>query len=219
MPKLTWNQFGCTNPHISHFLRQPMQTHHSIADLWCYTFVNHSGLDSFAALSVVGSVRRMAAQAGLVVLASIHQPSARIWALFDRITLLASGCLLYHGTRDSMLAWLGPEGLGFSYDARLHGAPSDWALDIVAIGFPKPQVCGLELWLLLVGSVRYRAIRSSSTSWTMHDAIASITRNLCRQTIIPVKLGSSGVLTIIMSCTQLLTPPPFSCSVALTNDS
>lgn len=44
-----------------------------------------SGLDSFAALSVMGYLKRMARDNGHAVIASIHQPRAAIWNMFDKV--------------------------------------------------------------------------------------------------------------------------------------
>lgn len=96
-----------------------------------------SGLDSFAALTVMGHLKRMARDNGHVVIASIHQPRSAIWSMFDRVTLLASGRLMYHGLRDNMVPWFATQ--GYSYDPTQHGVASDWALDLVAIGFHKPK--------------------------------------------------------------------------------
>ncbi|KIZ04851.1 hypothetical protein MNEG_3112 [Monoraphidium neglectum] len=95
-----------------------------------------SGLDSFAALTVMGYLKRMAREQNHVVIASIHQPRSAIWLMFDAVTLLASGRLMYHGPREGITPWFGS--LGYNYDPNLHGVPSDWALDLVAIGFAKP---------------------------------------------------------------------------------
>jgi ABC-type multidrug transport system ATPase subunit len=83
-----------------------------------------SGLDSFAALTVMGYLRRMVREQNHVVVASIHQPRSAIWLMFDAVTLLASGRLMYHGPRDGVAAWFGS--LGYAYDPLLHGVPSDW---------------------------------------------------------------------------------------------
>ena len=96
-----------------------------------------SGLDSFAALTVMGYMKRMARANRQVVIASIHQPRSAIWSMFDTVTLLASGRLMYHGARDGLVEWFGSR--GYHYDAALHGVASDWALDLVAVGFHKPK--------------------------------------------------------------------------------
>jgi hypothetical protein len=44
---------------------------------------------------------------------------------------------MYSGPRDAMVEWFGAR--GYHYDAGMHGVASDWALDLVAIGFHKPK--------------------------------------------------------------------------------
>lgn len=50
---------------------------------------------------------------------------------------MASGCMMYHGPQEDMVPWF--DHLGYSYHPSMHGVASDWALDLVAIGFHKPQ--------------------------------------------------------------------------------
>jgi hypothetical protein len=44
---------------------------------------------------------------------------------------------MYHGLRDNLVPWFATQ--GYSYDPTQHGVASDWALDLVAIGFHKPK--------------------------------------------------------------------------------
>jgi hypothetical protein len=44
---------------------------------------------------------------------------------------------MFHGVCDDLVPWFGH--LGYAYDASQHGVASDWALDLVAIGFHKPK--------------------------------------------------------------------------------
>jgi hypothetical protein len=53
-----------------------------------------------------------------------------------QVTLVASGRLMYHGPPDDVVPWF--DHLGYKYDPSTHGVASDWALDLVAIGFQKP---------------------------------------------------------------------------------
>lgn len=53
-----------------------------------------------------------------------------------QVTLVASGRLMYYGPPDELVPWF--DHLGYKYDAAIHGVASDWALDLVAIGFQKP---------------------------------------------------------------------------------
>ena len=57
--------------------------------------------------------------------------------MFDAVTLLASGRLMYHGPREGITPWFGS--LGYNYDASLHGVPSDWWAGLW--GFKHRVVC------------------------------------------------------------------------------
>lgn len=54
-----------------------------------------------------------------------------------QVTLLASGRLMYTGPTDGLVRWF--TSLGYYYDPTEHGMASDWALDLVSLGFTKPQ--------------------------------------------------------------------------------
>lgn len=58
-----------------------------------------SGLDSFMALSVVQVLKSMA-QMGKTIICTIHQPSSEIFALFDKILLMAEGRTAFLGSPD-----------------------------------------------------------------------------------------------------------------------
>jgi hypothetical protein len=59
-----------------------------------------------------------------------------------QITLLSSGRLMYTGPTEQLVPWF--TSLGYAYDPELHGMASDWALDLVSLGFTKPQQEGDE---------------------------------------------------------------------------
>jgi hypothetical protein len=46
---------------------------------------------------------------------------------------------MYFGPRDGLMPWFS-ETLGYSYNPAMHGMVSDWVMDLVNIGFRKPQV-------------------------------------------------------------------------------
>lgn len=54
-----------------------------------------------------------------------------------QVTLLASGRLMYTGPTDGLTRWF--TSIGYHYDPAEHGMASDWALDLVSLGFTKPQ--------------------------------------------------------------------------------
>jgi hypothetical protein len=55
--------------------------------------------------------------------------------VFVQVTLLSKGRLMYHGPTSAMVPWFNV--LGYPYDPAIHGAPSDWVLDLVSLGFDK----------------------------------------------------------------------------------
>jgi ABC-type multidrug transport system ATPase subunit len=107
----------------------------------CIVFLDEptSGLDSFAALNVMAYMRGMATKFSQTVISSIHQPRAAIWQLFDRVVLLSSGYMMYSGDREGLVPWFA-EGCGYPYDPAMHGLASDWVMDLVNVGFTKPEV-------------------------------------------------------------------------------
>jgi hypothetical protein len=61
----------------------------------------------------------------------------RLCNLLLQVTLLSSGRLMYTGPTEELVPWF--TSLGYAYDPELHGMASDWALDLVSLGFTKPQ--------------------------------------------------------------------------------
>lgn len=57
-----------------------------------------SGLDSFMAMSVVRSLKKLAAS-GRTIVCTIHQPPSEVYAMFDQLLLLAEGRIAYFGDR------------------------------------------------------------------------------------------------------------------------
>jgi ABC-type multidrug transport system ATPase subunit len=55
-----------------------------------------SGLDSTTSLRIM-QIMKSEAQRGMAVLATIHQPSAELLFLFDRVILLSEGYTIYNG--------------------------------------------------------------------------------------------------------------------------
>lgn len=89
--------------------------------------------------TVAACMGRAALALDQVVVASLHQPRAGVWQLVDRLTLLAGGRLVFTGVREHLQPWLS-DGLGYEYRPGTHGLVCDWALDLVATGFDKPEV-------------------------------------------------------------------------------
>ncbi|XP_070587115.1 broad substrate specificity ATP-binding cassette transporter ABCG2-like [Erythrolamprus reginae] len=85
-----------------------------------------TGLDSSTANAVLLLLKRMSLQ-GKTIIFSIHQPRYSIFKLFDTLTLLAAGKLLYHGPADNALPYF--KSLGFVCEP--YNNPADFFLDII----------------------------------------------------------------------------------------
>jgi ABC-type multidrug transport system ATPase subunit len=69
-----------------------------------------SGLDSFTTEAVVLQLLDIA-RSGRTVVATIHQPSSELFALFDKLYLLADGAPVYHGKASESVAYFASVGL------------------------------------------------------------------------------------------------------------
>jgi ABC-type multidrug transport system ATPase subunit len=63
-----------------------------------------SGLDSFTAYSTI-QLLQVVARSGKCVLTTLHSPSSRVFALFDRVIFLARGRVVYEGPPNHVLAY------------------------------------------------------------------------------------------------------------------
>ena len=69
------------------------------------------------------------------VIASIHQPRSTVYSLFDDITLLSEGRIIYSGARTEMKSYF--NGLGFSCPNNVN--PAEYYVDLVSIDYSSPQ--------------------------------------------------------------------------------
>ncbi|KAG5589237.1 hypothetical protein H5410_039751 [Solanum commersonii] len=63
-----------------------------------------SGLDSTTALRIINTVKRLAS-GGRTVITTIHQPSSRLYYMFDKVVLLSEGCPIYYGPASTALEY------------------------------------------------------------------------------------------------------------------
>ncbi|KAJ1978287.1 hypothetical protein H4R34_003261 [Dimargaris verticillata] len=88
-----------------------------------------SGLDSNSAYHVCDVVKEAGRYRNMGVLMTIHQPSAKILGLFDKIILLSKGQLVYYGPVSMALDYFGSQG----YHCGQYENPADFYLDLMTI--------------------------------------------------------------------------------------
>ncbi|NXD71274.1 ABCG2 protein, partial [Eolophus roseicapillus] len=85
-----------------------------------------TGLDASTANAVLLLLKRMAKQ-GKTIIFSIHQPRYSIFRLFDNLTLLAAGRVLYHGPSQHAMEYF----MSIGYECEPYNNPADFFLDII----------------------------------------------------------------------------------------
>ncbi|XP_003414134.1 broad substrate specificity ATP-binding cassette transporter ABCG2 isoform X1 [Loxodonta africana] len=85
-----------------------------------------TGLDASTANAVLLLLKRMSKR-GRTIIFSIHQPRYSIFKLFDSLTLLASGRLIFHGPAQEALGYFASAG----YNCEPYNNPADFFLDII----------------------------------------------------------------------------------------
>ncbi|CAH9071813.1 unnamed protein product [Cuscuta europaea] len=84
-----------------------------------------SGLDSTTAMKILTTVKQLAT-GGRTVVTTIHQPSSRLYHMFDKVILLSEGCPIYYGSAPNALQYF--SSIGFSTPLIVN--PADLMLDL-----------------------------------------------------------------------------------------
>ncbi|XP_057799017.1 ABC transporter G family member 14 [Salvia miltiorrhiza] len=84
-----------------------------------------SGLDSTTALRILNTVKGLAS-GGRTVITTIHQPSSRLYHMFDKVVLLSEGCPIYYGLASTAMEYF--SSIGFSTSITIN--PADLLLDL-----------------------------------------------------------------------------------------
>lgn len=95
-----------------------------------------SGLDSFMAQNVVENLRDMAAK-GKTIIATIHQPSSQVFALFDRVLLMAEGRVAFLGKTDEAQTFFS----GLNFPCPLNFNPADHYVHVLAVAPGNEDSC------------------------------------------------------------------------------
>lgn len=85
-----------------------------------------SGLDSTTAQRIVATLRQLA-RGGRTVITTIHQPSSRLYRMFDKVVVLSDGYPIYSGHAGRVMEYFGSIGYeaGFNFIN-----PADFLLDL-----------------------------------------------------------------------------------------
>uniref|UniRef100_A0A8C0K5A8 Broad substrate specificity ATP-binding cassette transporter ABCG2 n=1 Tax=Canis lupus dingo TaxID=286419 RepID=A0A8C0K5A8_CANLU len=137
-----------------------------------------TGLDSSTANAVLLLLKRMSEQ-GRTIIFSIHQPRYSIFKLFDSLTLLAAGKLMFHGPAQEALGFFASVG----YHCEPYNNPADFFLDVIngdssAVVLNREDQEGLHSYDLITFQI------SSHISTPFIERIAEFYANsdFCRKT-------------------------------------
>ncbi|NXP63524.1 ABCG2 protein, partial [Chloropsis cyanopogon] len=86
-----------------------------------------TGLDASTANAVLLLLKRWMSKQGKTIIFSIHQPRYSIFRLFDSLTLLAAGRVLYHGPAQHAIDYF--QSIG--YQCEPYNNPADFFLDVI----------------------------------------------------------------------------------------
>ncbi|WOL13202.1 hypothetical protein Cni_G21971 [Canna indica] len=86
-----------------------------------------SGLDSTTAARIVATLKRLAADKGRTVVTTIHQPSSRLYRMFDKLILLSDGGAIYYGRAAVAVDYFASVGFASPIDGV---NPADLLLDL-----------------------------------------------------------------------------------------
>ncbi|KAM0059640.1 putative ABC transporter, AAA+ ATPase domain, ABC-2 type transporter [Helianthus debilis subsp. tardiflorus] len=84
-----------------------------------------SGLDSTTAQRIITTIKRLAS-GGRTVVTTIHQPSSRLYHMFDKLVLLSEGSPIYYGPASTAMEYFSSVGFATSITVN----PADLLLDL-----------------------------------------------------------------------------------------
>ncbi|XP_044468100.1 ABC transporter G family member 14-like [Mangifera indica] len=84
-----------------------------------------SGLDSTTAQRILTTIKRLAS-GGRTIITTIHQPSSRLYHMFDKVVLLSEGSPIYNGAASTAMEYF--SSIGFSTSMTVN--PADLLLDL-----------------------------------------------------------------------------------------
>lgn len=128
-----------------------------------------SGLDSTTALRIMRILRGLAVDGGRTVVVTIHQPSNRIYNMFDKLVVLSEGSPIYYGQGSLVLDYF--SSIGFSFPVSVN--PAELLLDLANGKYVCVYIikqfsieCALSISSLLKNHGRYSTgLGTTSREW------------------------------------------------------
>ena len=90
--------------------------------------------------NIVTTMKGLAAR-GKTIIATIHQPSSQVFALFDRVLLMAEGRVAFLGSTSDCLAFFAQNG----YTCPPNYNPSDFYIQTLAIQPGREEECKVRV--------------------------------------------------------------------------
>ncbi|KAJ1730734.1 hypothetical protein LPJ61_002865 [Coemansia biformis] len=147
-----------------------------------------SGLDSNSSELVVELVKGISAEQGIATLMTIHQPSARIFNMFDKVILMSQGRIVYFGATSTAIEYFA----GIGHQCPVHENPADYFIDLMTLDYrtdetlakSREQIKGLadtfELSEKRGGSVSSSSVAGIDKSHLALDGEAAVAHSLPR---------------------------------------
>eukprot|EP01037_Dinobryon_pediforme_P018936 gene18936-19274_t len=109
-------------------------------------FSPYLGLDSFTALSVIGSLKKLVEDKQCTVISSIHQPQTKIFELLENVILMSHGSVAYIGSGAGAVQYF--TSLGYPLPYRTN--PADHLIDVLSNSVVKEDENGN-----IISSIQY----------------------------------------------------------------
>jgi ATP-binding cassette subfamily G (WHITE) protein 2 len=98
-----------------------------------------SGLDSVNALALMDTLRHLANKENVTIVTTVHQPSTRMFSLFDDLLILDHGGVMYQGPASMMMDQFASAG----FPCPAHMNPAEWALEVIASPDARKTLVGI----------------------------------------------------------------------------
>ncbi|GLE06465.1 hypothetical protein PINS_up015712 [Pythium insidiosum] len=162
-----------------------------------------SGVDSAMAQTIVRLLRRLAHVEGRTVVATIHQPSAMVFALFDRLYLLSEGRVVYDGAAANAVSYFGSIGFPCPQDAN----PADVFMELLVVLDKASDAAGVARLQRLVDTWKTHSTATGICSSTETRPLVS---SSCLNSIASAStrsLWSQIVVLTSRQCRRILRDP------------